>query len=117
MDRLGTGRSHPDRLAGLDSCALVLGALIGCGGKSPTSPPGPDPTPTPSGGCPFILEVAPIAGFPGLYDVAPNPPGPYTISVNGLSRSIEFGVLVTANAGDLVQGCRPCGCTAVVVVR
>lgn len=97
-------------------CALALSALLAACNGSPTSPD-PKPTPTPAAGCPFSLEVAPIAGFPGLYDVTPNPPGSYTISVNGLSRSIEFGQLVTANAGDLVQGCRPCGCTAVVVVR
>jgi len=97
--------------------ALVLilaAALAGCSDESPT---GPFPTPTPAPGCPFTLEAVPIAGAAGFYHVQPNPAGDYVLFVNGSSTSLEFGVIFTAASGDVISGCRPCGCTTPVTLR
>lgn len=77
-----------------------------CVGSDPTAP-----------GCPFTLEAVPVAGYPGLYVVAPNPPGDYALYVNATGQSVEFGQLVNARAGDSIVGCRACGCSAPVLLR
>lgn len=95
---------------------LGLMLLAAACSDSGVNVPIPTPTPTPPASC-LTLTITPVAGVPSLFYIEPSPVGAYTLLVNGVGTTLDFGVLGRANAGDIVQGCRGGCCSLPVVVR